>query len=134
MVALTKDEVFILGGLGITGVLMSELERAEPLIVLLQAHRPKNAAGFVAEALYFAAKGESQAAIEVLEESGALEMETNFEQAISLYVHLLSTSDRRDEAFQIAKAIIEDGSMTQASSLEVIEEVIKNYNSTLSHS
>lgn len=124
MIELTKDEVFILGGLSITGVLMNELERSEPLILLLQQYRPNNAAGFVAEALFFSAKGDPATSIEVLEESGAMEMETNYEQAISLYVHLLNVCGRREEAVEIGQAILEDGGMQQQHSLDLIKQVV----------
>jgi tetratricopeptide (TPR) repeat protein len=125
MIELTKDEVFILGGLGITGVLMNELQRSESLIILLQQYRPRNAAGFVAEALYFSAKGDPHTAIEILEESNALEMETNYEQAISLYIHLLHTVGRKSEAYEIAQEILKEGIVTQRHSLDLIQNILK---------
>jgi len=124
MIKLTKDEVYILGGVGITGILMGELERSKGLVVLLQQYRSDNAAGFVAEALYFLAQNKLDVAIDVLEQTRAMEMKKNYEQAISLYIDLLSRAGREQEAIEIAQEILGSGSMKDKNCLDVIKSVL----------
>ncbi|MEH6633697.1 MAG: hypothetical protein V7776_23070 [Halopseudomonas aestusnigri] len=127
MYNLSKDEVFVLGNIGIMGVLLNKYELSYPMIEMLQTERPDNAAGFVAEALYLNSLGEFGEAASLLEVSGSLEADINRDEALALYIFSLFHSQQQERAYQLARALLAEETVETEDPIRALSEIIDLY-------
>lgn len=120
-----KDDIFILGNIGLVSIDGNYIETGLELMQYIQSVQPQNAAGFVGEAVYHFTKQEYEKGIEVLEESGALEAEEGSDFALALHVSLLHAAGREDDANTLTEAYLEEGMVTQPKALEALETTVK---------
>ena len=121
----TKDEIFILGNIGIAGVFLEEFELANPVIRLLQTERPKNAAGFIAGAIQLNQIHDYAGAATLLETSGALQADVNLEEAICLYLVSLLHAGEEERARELAEDFLLEGVVESDLAIRTMSEVIE---------
>ena len=123
----SRDEIFILGNIGIYGILLGEFELAHPIVRMLQSERPDSAAGFIAEALQLNVIEDYAGAAQLLERSGALQADDDLEEAICLYLFSLFHAREEERACALAEAFLQGNAIESEVGIRVLTRLLQQY-------
>lgn len=125
MSIVTKDDVFLIGNIGMMGVIANRGEEIAPMLEFVKTARPQNAGGFIVEALHLYSSGETEAALVLMEDVVSLDMEANRDEALAFHTFLLMQNGKTKEAHTLAQAYLEDQIVTTPEAKATIEEILK---------
>jgi len=123
-VAFYSDDIVVLGNLASSATLLGLGEHAQSLWRLVQELRPDNAGGFLIEAMYLFSLGHFTAAIERLENSGALHAAVNRDEALAFHLYLLQQDGQFERARMLGGAYLEEGLLQSEAALQTVRIVI----------
>ena len=120
----SKDDIFIIGNVASLATRVGLGEGAQSLWKLVQEVRPENAGGFLIEAIYLFSLGDFTAAIELLENSGALEAAVNRDEAIAFHLYLLQQDGQLERAHDLGRIYIDEDLIQTEAALEAVQIVV----------
>ena len=123
---LLSDDVFLLGNIASLSVIMGHGAEALPILDLLEKERPMNAGSCIMRAMHLYSIGKTQEAIDYLGQSNAFEAEVNKDEAIAIFIFLLSRNDQTEDAVLLARASLSGGSELSASARQSIEQILSD--------
>lgn len=129
----SKDDVFLLGNLGMMAVMTGHGEEALPILEFMQEIRPHNAGGFIGEALYHYSKGDTDTAMAMMEETIAMDSEVNRDEALAFHLFILFHSGNVEDANQLSHAYLDAQLITEPQARTMIEEIRKLSNEILDY-
>lgn len=121
---LNSDDHFILGNIALHAVRKGLGVDVLNIINVLKTEFPKNANAPLLEATYLESIGETQSAIEVLEEFGVFSADQGRENAVAFRLHLLVNLNQTELAVSLGKAYLEDGTLTTESARHMARQVL----------
>gem|GEM_PF-5176106 len=129
--SISKDEMFLLGNIGLNGILMGYPKACLPIAELMLKERPKNGTSYIAMAFYHMAYGNIDKALEVIEtDNNGFIVTDGRDELLSVYIHLLYLSENRyEEGLNFANEIINEQLVINKNSLKSIKNtmaLIKN--------
>ena len=127
---LNEDDAFILGNICGIAISAGKGDEVKSLYRCLQTQRPDNAGGYIFEAMHLQQSGEVLTAIELLRDSGAIKLEKNGAEAISLYALLLIQDNQNEAAFKLAKHACSADMTISESARDVFEKIVEEFESS----
>lgn len=121
----TSDDIFILGNIASLATRIGLGEGARSLWELVQEVRPENAGGFLIEAMYLFSTGKTTEAIELLENSGALEAAVNRDEALAFHLYMLQQNGQLEHAYEMGKIYLDEELLQTEAALEAVQIVVQ---------
>lgn len=127
----TSDDIFILGNIASLAKRIGLGESAQSLWKLVQEVRPDNAGGFLIEAMHLFSTGQTAAAIELLENSGALEAAVNRDEALAFHLYMLQQDGRLEHAHNLGRIYLDEDLLQSEAAIEAVQIVVNECSEAL---
>jgi len=124
MFDMSKDDIFLLGNIGLSAIIAGYGDEVMPLLDVVKSERPLNAGGFIAEALHLYAKGETEAAVALLEETTALRADVNLDEALAFHLFLLHRTGAAEKVLALGESYLAERLVTSPQAVATIEEIV----------
>lgn len=123
---MTPDDAFVLGNLCLLAVLRGHGEAAQPILRAIQTERPRNAGGFLMQAMHLCAQEKTAEALEFIESSPIYEAETNRDEARAFHVVLLNAEGWFDRARELGESLLADPEFTSESAHHAVRTILND--------
>lgn len=120
---LKSDDVYLLGSIGMTSVIMGHGEEAVPILKLVKELRPRNAGGFIMQALYLYTIGEVEEAMAVMQDAITMDAEANHEEALSFHLFLLFHTGNIEDCHELAEVYLKDHLVMSSVPKSIVEDI-----------
>ena len=130
---LKSDDVFLLGSICMTSIIMGHSEQSVPIFKLVKELQPNNAGGFMMHALYLYTTGKDEEAIEIMQEAISMDAEANHEEALGFHLFLLYHSGNFEDSYDLAEIYIREQLVSSPVPRGIVEDIFRSTSDILGY-
>ena len=130
---LKSDDIYLLGNIGMTSVVLGHGEEAVPILRLVKELRPSNAGGFIMHALYLYTIGEVDEAMAVMQDAITMDAKENHEEALSFHLFLLFHTGNVEDCHELAEVYLKDQLVMSPVPRSIVEDIFRSTSDILGY-